>query len=380
MDTFPRRRCGGRRRGRSPGAIGSARRPARSPHRRAVSLSRCDGWSGKQPRNIAGLGSAHGRPVRRLRRGRDAARGAPRRGTRCSPTDAADSARARVVQGDPRRARPDDAGRAARPHRGARQLLPRAGRHLRLRRRGAPVPARRRAARHRRRPSGSIVEAGIKQRVRALEAFLADVYGAQQRGARRRHPGAAHQLVEPLPPRGGRHRQPANGVRIQVSRHRPHPRRARAPGGCSKTTCGCRRGVSYVISNRRVMAQTLPELFVSMRVRPVGDYPQQAAAGAARLRPRRRRRPERRRAHPRRLQLRLLRAHAARAPDGRRARRGPRPVLLRRPGVDAHDRRPDARRRDLPPRRRRVPRPAAVPRRLDARLARASCSPRASAT
>jgi uncharacterized circularly permuted ATP-grasp superfamily protein len=32
-------------------------------------------------------------------------------------------------------------------------------------------------------------------------------------------------------------------------------------------------GVSYVISNRRVMAQTLPELFVSMRVRPVGDYP-----------------------------------------------------------------------------------------------------------
>jgi uncharacterized circularly permuted ATP-grasp superfamily protein len=31
-------------------------------------------------------------------------------------------------------------------------------------------------------------------------------------------------------------------------------------------------GVSYVISNRRVMAQTLPELFVSNAVRP-GDYP-----------------------------------------------------------------------------------------------------------
>ena len=30
------------------------------------------------------------------------------------------------------------------------------------------------------RPSGSTVEAGIKQRVRALEAFLADVYGAQR--------------------------------------------------------------------------------------------------------------------------------------------------------------------------------------------------------
>jgi uncharacterized circularly permuted ATP-grasp superfamily protein len=32
-------------------------------------------------------------------------------------------------------------------------------------------------------------------------------------------------------------------------------------------------GVSYVISNRRVMAQTLPEMFQSLSVRPVGDYP-----------------------------------------------------------------------------------------------------------
>ena len=40
-------------------------------------------------------------------------------------------------------------------------------------------------------------------------------------------------------------------------------------------------GVSYVISNRRVMAQTLPELFVSMRVRPVGDYPHKLLARAA---------------------------------------------------------------------------------------------------
>ena len=30
------------------------------------------------------------------------------------------------------------------------------------------------------------------------------------------------------------------------------------------------------------MAQTLPELFVSMRVRPVGDYPNKLLAGAAR--------------------------------------------------------------------------------------------------
>jgi uncharacterized circularly permuted ATP-grasp superfamily protein len=64
----------------------------------------------------------------------------------------------------------------------------------------------------------------------------------------------------------------ANGVRIQVSgvdlirdefgEWRVLEDNVRVPSG-----------VSYVISNRRVMAQTLPELFTSMRVRPVGDYP-----------------------------------------------------------------------------------------------------------
>ena len=71
---------------------------------------------------------------------------------------------------------------------------------------------------------------------------------------------------------------------------------------------------------------------------PGRRLPEQAARGAAGVGARRRRRPERRRAHARCLQLRVLRAHAARAPDGRRARRGPRPALRRRQGVHAHDR------------------------------------------
>jgi uncharacterized circularly permuted ATP-grasp superfamily protein len=37
-------------------------------------------------------------------------------------------------------------------------------------------------------------------------------------------------------------------------------------------------GVSYVISNRRVMAQTLPELFQQMRIQPVGEYPNKLLA------------------------------------------------------------------------------------------------------
>src|SRR3954463_13778991 len=115
------------------------------------------------------------------------------------------------------------------------------------------------------------IDAGVKQRVRALEAFLADVYGPQR---------VVRDGVIPaslLTSSSHYHRQaagiePANGVRIQVSgidlirdeagEWRVLEDNVRVPSG-----------VSYVISNRRVMAQTLPELFVAMRVRPVGDYP-----------------------------------------------------------------------------------------------------------
>jgi uncharacterized circularly permuted ATP-grasp superfamily protein len=122
----------------------------------------------------------------------------------------------------------------------------------------------------------SKTEAGIKQRVRALEAFLDDAYGHQ------------HCVRDGVLPAGliassqyfyrqaaGIHS--ANGVRIQVSgidlirdehgEMRVLEDNVRVPSG-----------VSYVISNRRVMAQTLPELFVSMRVRPVGDYPNKLLA------------------------------------------------------------------------------------------------------
>jgi len=115
------------------------------------------------------------------------------------------------------------------------------------------------------------VEAGVKQRVRALERFLADVYGEQRAVKDGVIPARLISSSEHF------HRQaagvtPANGVRIQVSgidlirdEHgdwRVLEDNVRVPSG-----------VSYVISNRRVMAQTLPELFMSMRVRPVGDYP-----------------------------------------------------------------------------------------------------------
>ncbi|MBX9471990.1 circularly permuted type 2 ATP-grasp protein [Microcella sp.] len=119
----------------------------------------------------------------------------------------------------------------------------------------------------------SHLEAGVSQRVRALEAFLTDIYGAQRCIADGVIPA---RLISSS---SHYHREAAgiesaNGVRIQVSGidlirdengvWRVLEDNVRVPSG-----------VSYVISNRRVMAQTLPELFVSMRVRPVGDYPNQ---------------------------------------------------------------------------------------------------------
>lgn len=115
------------------------------------------------------------------------------------------------------------------------------------------------------------ISSGVSQRVRALEAFLADVYGPQRAVRDGIIPAAlitsSHHFH-----RAAAGIEPANGVRIQVSGI-----------DCIRDEQGAWRvlednvrvpsGVSYVISNRRVMAQTLPELFVSMRVKPVGDYP-----------------------------------------------------------------------------------------------------------
>ncbi|MEP6844244.1 MAG: circularly permuted type 2 ATP-grasp protein, partial [Pseudolysinimonas sp.] len=118
----------------------------------------------------------------------------------------------------------------------------------------------------------SVVESGIKQRVRALEAFLADVYGRQ------------HAVLDGVIPArlisssSHFHREAAgivsaNGVRIQVSGI-DLIRDEKGTWRVLEDNVRVPSGVSYVISNRRVMAQTLPELFMSMRVRPVGDYPQ----------------------------------------------------------------------------------------------------------
>ena len=114
------------------------------------------------------------------------------------------------------------------------------------------------------------IEAGVIQRLRALEAFLADVYGSGQVLAdgvipRRLVASSTHF-----------HRQawgitPPNGVRIHVSgidlirdeqgNFRVLEDNLRNPSG-----------VSYVLENRRTMGHVLPEVFAGHVVRPVAEY------------------------------------------------------------------------------------------------------------
>jgi uncharacterized circularly permuted ATP-grasp superfamily protein len=116
----------------------------------------------------------------------------------------------------------------------------------------------------------TIIEAGVVQRVGALERFLADVYGRGEVFADRIVP---RRLIT-----SSRHfHRPAagiatpNDVRIHVAgidlirdtdgRFRVLEDNVRTPSG-----------VSYVVENRATMTRVFPELFTSHRVRPVAEY------------------------------------------------------------------------------------------------------------
>jgi uncharacterized circularly permuted ATP-grasp superfamily protein len=117
----------------------------------------------------------------------------------------------------------------------------------------------------------SEVERGVQQRVRALEAFLADLY---LRGEVLADGIVPRQLVMTSRHfhRAAHGIRPVRGVRIHVSgidlirdeqgRFRVLEDNVRTPSG-----------VSYVIENRQAMARVFPDLFGSMPIRGVDDYP-----------------------------------------------------------------------------------------------------------
>jgi uncharacterized circularly permuted ATP-grasp superfamily protein len=120
------------------------------------------------------------------------------------------------------------------------------------------------------------IAAGVQQRVRALEAFLGDVYGAGQ--VFDDHVVPRHVVTSS----SHFHRActgfaPLNGVRIHVAgidlirdgegRFRVLEDNVRVPSG-----------VSYVMTNRRAIAGVLSETFADHRIQPVAQYPQRLLA------------------------------------------------------------------------------------------------------
>ena len=213
------------------------------------------------------------------------------------------------------------------------------------------------------------IDKGVQQRVRALEVFLADVYDAGQVFTDGVIPRQVITTSLALPPRG-RQRPAAQRRPRARQRHRPDPRQRRRVPGARGQRAGAVRGV--VRDDQPPRDQRGAAGDDRRAPDPAGGRLSAAAAGRAAGRgARRRHRPDRRRAHPRGLQRRLLRARAAGPHDGRRAGRGTRPGVPPGPGDDADHQGARAGARDLPAHRRRVPRPGALPRRLDARRARA---------
>jgi uncharacterized circularly permuted ATP-grasp superfamily protein len=115
------------------------------------------------------------------------------------------------------------------------------------------------------------VEAGIAQRVRALEAFLADVYGP----AEVVRDGVVPRSLLTTSPAFCR---PAYGIRPRrdVRIHLAGVDLVRDEQGVLRVledNLQVPSGMSYVVENRRTMARVFPGLFLDQQVRPVASFP-----------------------------------------------------------------------------------------------------------
>ena len=116
------------------------------------------------------------------------------------------------------------------------------------------------------------LERGIEQRVRALNAFLYDIYHRQEilRAGRvpreiiARNAAYLPEMIGVNPPGGVyTHIVGTDLVRTGENEFYVLEDNARTPSG-----------VSYMLENRETMLQMFPELFAKLKVRPVGNYPQ----------------------------------------------------------------------------------------------------------
>ena len=117
------------------------------------------------------------------------------------------------------------------------------------------------------------LEQGLKQRIKALNLFLDDIYGEQKIIKDGKIPaeviytasGFLKPCLESKPPMGiWCHITGTDLVRDKDGQWYVLEDNLRSPSG-----------VSYVLENRRVMKSTFPEIFQTMAVAPVDDYPSQ---------------------------------------------------------------------------------------------------------
>jgi uncharacterized circularly permuted ATP-grasp superfamily protein len=120
-------------------------------------------------------------------------------------------------------------------------------------------------------PEWQRLEAGLKQRVTALNAFLKDVYGARECiragiiPAELVDRNSGYQLEmagKPVPHDIYVHIAGIDVVRVDADTFYVLEDNARTPSG-----------VSYMLENREVMMRLFPELFAAHRVAPVENYP-----------------------------------------------------------------------------------------------------------
>ena len=117
------------------------------------------------------------------------------------------------------------------------------------------------------------IEAGLKQRIKALNAFLADIYGKQ---AIINDGVIPRDIIESasgfLPQCHGL--KPPGDVWCHIT----GTDLVRDDSGAVfvlEDNLRCPSGVSYVLQNRHVMKRNFPQAFRSSQVRPVSDYPAQ---------------------------------------------------------------------------------------------------------
>jgi uncharacterized circularly permuted ATP-grasp superfamily protein len=127
------------------------------------------------------------------------------------------------------------------------------------------------------------LERGLKQRIFALNLFLADIYSDQKIIKDGIIPVSLIESAKGfLPPCQGL--KPPNGVWCHIT-GTDLIRDRQGQWFVLEDNLRCPSGVSYVLENRRVMKSTFPVVFEQMQIRPVDEYPGQLLEALLNLAP-----------------------------------------------------------------------------------------------